>query len=66
MSISNAAGNAAALRDSTAVRADRSETVTGWDPVEVWRTRVLAPRLTEQALANREPAAGKPRLVRST
>jgi hypothetical protein len=65
MSTSKAAGKAA-LRDSTDLRAERPPTVTGWDPFEVWRTRVLAPRLADQALAKHaEPAAAKPRLVRS-
>lgn len=29
---------------------------TGWDPFEVWRTRVLLPRLAEQREAEALPA----------
>jgi hypothetical protein len=66
MIISKAAGNAAVLVDSTPLRAaDRPEAALGWDPFEVWRTRVLAPRLAESAAASRVEPAVKPRLVRS-
>ena len=30
------------------------KTVTGWDPYEVWRTRVLLPRLKEQNAARED------------
>jgi hypothetical protein len=67
MTISNAAGNAAVLIDTTRVQTDHQlQAVAGWDPYAVWRTRVLVPRLAEQAFAtSSEPAAAKPRLVRS-
>jgi hypothetical protein len=68
MSISKAAGTAAALVDSTSLRAvERHEAPTGWDPYDVWRTRVLGqPRQpTDQTAANRRDTAGKPVLLRS-
>jgi hypothetical protein len=37
----------------------------GWDPIEVWRTRVLLPRLAElRDEAAPKPAAAAPRRVR--
>jgi hypothetical protein len=65
MTTLTAAGKAAVLVDSTPLRAvERPEAVKGWDPYEVWRTRVLAPRL-EPAADNRAETAVKPRLARS-
>jgi hypothetical protein len=65
MTTFTAAGNAAVLVDSTSLRAaERPESVKGWDPYEVWRTRVLAPRL-EQSADNRPETGSKPRLVLS-
>jgi hypothetical protein len=39
---------------------------SGWDPYEVWRTRVLQPRLEPRAAEARADASPKPFLVRST
>jgi hypothetical protein len=65
MTTFTAAGNAAVLIDSTPLRAvERPEAVEGWDPYEVWRTRVLAPRV-EQLADKRPETASKPRLVLS-
>jgi hypothetical protein len=59
MTTSSAAGNAAVLPVS-APRADADRhgaAKLGWDPYEVWRTRVLLPRLAEQMpRAGAEPA----------
>jgi hypothetical protein len=33
-----------------AIVARNSDVVSGWDPFEVWRTRVLLPRLADEAL----------------
>lgn len=67
MTISKTAGNAVALVDSTSLRAvERHEASTGWDPYDVWRTRVLlVPTLPDHAVANRSDTAVKPFLVRS-
>ena len=41
----------ALLLDSTvSVPPARPQAETGWDPYEVWRTRILAPRLAEPAV----------------
>lgn len=37
-----------------------SSTPTGWDPYEVWRTRVLLPRLGSSITVLRQPAARAP------
>lgn len=34
---------------------------TGWDPYEVWRTRVLLPRLEEMAVAEQPKLAEPPK-----
>ena len=65
MTTFTAAGNAAVLVDSTPLRAvERPEAAKGWDPYEVWRTRVLEPKL-ELSADNRAESAAKPRLVLS-
>jgi hypothetical protein len=65
MTTFTAAGNAAVLVDSTQLRAvDRPEAAKGWDPYEVWRTRVLAPTL-ELSTDNRAETPVMPRLVLS-
>jgi hypothetical protein len=38
----------------------------GWDPYEVWRTRVLQPRNEPRAAETRAETSPKPFLVRST
>jgi hypothetical protein len=38
---------------------------TGWDPFEVWRTRVLLPRLAEPREEAAPTPPTSPRLVRS-
>ena len=40
------------------------EPAAGWDPYEVWRTRVLLPRLEESASVEPKPAVERPALVR--
>jgi hypothetical protein len=63
-----AAGNAAVYLNSVApAGAEGSEkSPNGWDPYEVWRTRVLLPRLEEKLLvAERNDSPTKPFLVRS-
>ena len=51
MTISEAAGVTAVTVNSVVSRpGDRPGAgLAGWDPYEVWRTRVLVPRLAEQA-----------------
>jgi len=49
--------------DVSAQPSAEEATATGWDPYEVWRTRVLQPRLDEQRSA--ETPAGQPRRKRS-
>jgi hypothetical protein len=36
------------------------EATGGWDPYEVWRTRVLLPRLEPRLTSAERPAPGKP------
>jgi len=50
----NAAKNAALNAEPPFARRETSQdSLHGWDPYEVWRTRVLLPRLEEQRLADR-------------
>jgi hypothetical protein len=54
-----AAGIAAAPSGSvTKEPANEIGSSSGWDPVEVWRTRVLLPRLEQRALAARQTDGG--------
>lgn len=52
-----AAGIAATSSVSATDKAP-SSAGSGWDPIEVWRTRVLLPRLEQRALANRKTDTG--------
>ena len=56
MTTSEAAGVTAVTANSVLSRpGDRPKTgLAGWDPYEVWRTRVLVPRLAEQAARSDE------------
>ena len=66
MTLLKAAGNAAIYLNSvTPAMAESSEkSPNGWDPYEVWRTRVLLPRLEEKQLAiERNDSPTKPFLV---
>ena len=47
MSFSEGATSEFHLTSSTP--AEKPAVVTGWDPYEVWRTRILLPRLAEAA-----------------
>ena len=53
-----------ALKDTSGPEATYTE-AAGWDPYEVWRTRVLLPRMRddggETSTNPRESNAGKPR-----
>jgi hypothetical protein len=56
MTMPKAAVSAAVLADSAIEHAHEpvlAESPSGWDAYEVWRTRVLLPRLEEQAGAAR-------------
>jgi hypothetical protein len=67
MTSSKAAGKAAlTLASSVKPRNEEPKAASaGWDPFEVWRTRVLLPRLEEKQLATADQPAADPRLVRS-
>ena len=63
-----AAGNAAlvALSDLPRSVDEARKSPNGWDPYEVWRTRVLLPRLEEKQLTmERSDTLVKPFLVHS-
>jgi hypothetical protein len=59
MNTSKAAGIAAGPATSGSEKSGPAGAQSaGWDPIEVWRTRVLLPRLEQKALANRQPDNG--------
>jgi hypothetical protein len=69
MTMPKAAVSAAVLADSAIEHAHEpalAESPSGWDPYEVWRTRVLLPRLEEQTVVARGGTTTvKPFLVRT-
>ncbi len=67
MTSSKAAGKAAlTLASSTRPAREGAERpASGWDPYEVWRTRVLLPRLAEKNLAVTTEKAPEAPLARS-
>ena len=67
MTAENTARNAVNVRNTPAnADSPNQQAASGWDPYEVWRTRVLIPRLTEQRIAGQAGDTSKPlQLVRS-
>ncbi len=67
MTAENTARNAVNARNaSTPAESPSQKPQGGWDPYEVWRTRVLIPRLAEQRVAGQASDTTKPlQLVRS-
>jgi hypothetical protein len=67
MTLLKAAGKAAlTLASSTRPAREGAERpASGWDPYEVWRTRVLLPRLEEKQLAVAKEQPPDPLLARS-
>jgi hypothetical protein len=65
-------GRFAALQQVASIKIDElddegSVRTVGWDPYEVWRTRVLLPRLQDSApTPSPDPHGTKPYLLRST
>jgi len=61
----SAAASVEPLHDDSSERQDLGTASTGWDPYEVWRTRVLKRDSTSDAPAGKNDLLPRPTLIRS-